>query len=125
MRQKAAAVSLFNLGRNTKQLADARSMSVEASDAITRSLAEQKKALDEASQKAKQHAEAIAKLRDELSGKGAIQAARDMLEALKGTIPITKMTSEAQDKLNKVMGEARDGVSRGREGCAGRHSEGL
>jgi hypothetical protein len=105
---KPAAVSLFNLGRNTKQLADARSMSVEASDAITRSLAEQKKALDEASQKAKQHAEAIAKLRDELSGKGAIQAARDMLEALRGTIPITKMTVEAQDKLNKVMGEARD-----------------
>jgi hypothetical protein len=105
---KPAAVSLFNLGQSTKQLADARSMSVEASDAITASLGEQKKALDEASQKAKQHAEAIAKLRDELSGKGAIQAARDMLEALRGTIPISKMTVEAQDKLNKVMGEARD-----------------
>jgi hypothetical protein len=61
-----------------------------------------------AAEAVKQHAEAIAKLREELSGKGAIKAALDMLEALRTTIPIQKMTAEAQDKINKVMGEARD-----------------
>jgi hypothetical protein len=70
---------------------------------ITDTLNEQRKALDEAAEKAKRHADAIGDLRDQLNGNGAIRAARDMTEALRGTIPVSQLTEAAQKRINDAM----------------------
>jgi hypothetical protein len=75
---------------------------------ITDTLNEQRKALDEAAEKAKRHADAIADLRDQLNGNGAIRAAQDMTAALKGTIPVQQLTAETQKRINDTMLAAID-----------------
>jgi hypothetical protein len=73
------------------------------------------KAFDESKRKAKAHAESIADLRTELSGKGTIRAAQDMVKAINGmtdatgkALPVWKLTRDTQDRINKVMEEALD-----------------
>jgi hypothetical protein len=73
---------------------------------VTETLNEQRKALDEAAEKAKRHSDAIAELRNQLNGNGAIRAAQDMTAALRGTIPVQQMTEEAQKRINQTMFEA-------------------
>jgi hypothetical protein len=73
---------------------------------VTETLNAQRKALDEAAEKAKRHADAIGDLRDQLNGNGAIRAARDMTEALRGTIPVQQMSAEAQKRINSTMLDA-------------------
>lgn len=54
------------------------------------------------------YTDALAGLRKELSGAGTIQAANEMTAALKGIIPVSQMTVEAQDKINRTMKDARE-----------------
>ena len=72
--------------------------------------AEADKAAAEASKRAadaaKKHAEAIQALSDRLSGGGAIQAARDMVVALRSAVPVQHMTADAQAEINKTMDAA-------------------
>lgn len=69
-------------------------------------IAAQEAALRKAKEAAEAHTRAIQGLRDSLSGQGAIKAARDMLEAIRDTIPIQQMTKEAQENINKTMDAA-------------------
>jgi hypothetical protein len=73
---------------------------------VTDTLNKQREALDKAAEKAKQHADAIGRLRDQLTGRGAIQAALDMNEALRASLPIQALDDEAKKQINKTMGEA-------------------
>jgi hypothetical protein len=57
----------------------------------------------EASKEAKAHADAIANLTEKLSGAGAIEAARNMVEALRRLPPIQKLTKDAQIEIAKTM----------------------
>lgn len=59
-----------------------------------------------AAEQAAAHAKAIQSIRDSLSGEGAIKAAKDMLEALRGTIPVQQMTKDKQEEINKTMDQA-------------------
>jgi hypothetical protein len=52
------------------------------------------------------HAKELANLRDELSGRGTIRAANDMLSVLKTMGPVQNLTAEAQKKINETVGRA-------------------
>ena len=58
---------------------------------------------EKASKEAQAHADAIAKLTEQLSGAGAIKAAADMAEALRKLPPIQKLTKDAQIEIAKTM----------------------
>jgi hypothetical protein len=64
------------------------------------------KAFEDGKRAAKDHAEAISELRNELSGKGAIKSAMDMVEALRGLPPVQRLTRAAQDDINAAMEKA-------------------
>ncbi len=76
-------------------------------DDVTSSLNEQRVALDAAATKANAHATAIRNLRDELTGKGTIRAALDMVSALKGVSLVQIDAAGNTDRVNKAM---RDGI---------------
>lgn len=69
-------------------------------------LRQTKEQLDAAAAAAKRHADAIQLITDKLSGSGAIKSAKDMIEALRQTIPVAQMTQSAQEEINKTMDAA-------------------
>jgi hypothetical protein len=73
---------------------------------LSAGLDEQRKKLDDAAVAAKAHAKALESLRDALSGRGAIKAAKDMLEALRDMPPVQNLTVDAQRRINTAMAEA-------------------
>jgi hypothetical protein len=84
------------------------SMTVEEMNRLSDELDRQRDKQNEAAKAASAHAEEIKKMRDILSGEGAIKAARDLQEALRGTVPVQNMTKDAQAQINKVVTEAMD-----------------
>jgi methyl-accepting chemotaxis protein len=79
---------------------------------IENELNTERKALDEASKAASDHVRVIKDLADAYSGTKVMKAASDALEAvnrnLHNGIPLTKMTRDQQDALNRVLGDAID-----------------
>jgi hypothetical protein len=79
----------------------------------TQYLKDFEKAQNEAKQAAEDHAKAIANIRDQISGKGTIKAARDMVQAIRSmtdvngrALPVWKLTRQEQDRVNEVMEDA-------------------
>lgn len=97
-----SAPNITNSGIQNVQSLDA------ALAALDNGLDKQREAAKKASDAIEAHAKSIQQLRDQLSGKGTIAAANDMVEALRGTVPIQHMTASAQETVNKTLGAALD-----------------
>jgi hypothetical protein len=89
-----------------KEVAAATQTNTAAAHGMTLALAEQERRQQAAARAAEAHAKAIAQLRDDLSGAGAIKAARDMVEALRGLPPVQNLTRDAQNRINAAMERA-------------------
>jgi hypothetical protein len=71
------------------------------------------KAFEDSQQKAKAYAQEIAGLRNEISGKGTVKAAQDLLKAIRGltdvngqALPVWRLTRQEQDRINGAMEDA-------------------
>ncbi len=106
----AATAKQVEAAEKVKQEAFAKA--VDANEKAAAATKKKEDADKQAAQAAKQHADAIGRLRDELTGRGAIKAALDMAEALRGSLAIGSLSAEAQARINKTMGEAIDAYQR-------------
>jgi hypothetical protein len=89
-----------------------KSLGTEEEAQIVEALNKERKALDEASKAADQHAQKIKDLNDAIFGRTAIAAANDYVQALGKIDNITKVSPENQKKINATVLEAIEAYDR-------------